>query len=75
MKKLPAEINGFGLFPLKEEGKVAHPDAYGFGYENGYKFESDEEYLEQLQGYADWRGLEETRKEQCTRPWLLDKLK
>jgi hypothetical protein len=67
-------MKGFGLVPHKAEGQAAHPDAYGIGYDNGGKFGSDEHFLKQLQAYADWHGVEETKKEMCSRPWLLDKL-
>lgn len=66
---------GFGNVPLKAEGMAAHPDAYGIGYDNGHKFGDDERYLRQLQAYADWHGVEETKQEQCSRPWLLERLK
>lgn len=56
-------MSGFGLLPLKAEG-----------YDNGDKFGSDDRYLRQLQAYADWCGVEETKRTQCSRPWLLDKL-
>ena len=68
------QFNGFGLLPIKEEGKPAHPDAYGIGYDNGDKFGSDKNYLRQLKAYAEWRGIEETKNTMCSRPWLLDKL-
>lgn len=68
-------MTGFGLLPLKAEGMASHPDAHGIGYGNGAKFGGDERYLRQLQAYADWHGVEETRKEQCSRPWLLERLK
>lgn len=68
-------MSAFGLLPLKAEGMAAHPDAYGIGFSNGDKFGGDARYLRQLQAYADWRGVEETRQEQCSRPWLLDQLK
>jgi len=65
---------GFGMIPLKAEGKAAHPDAFGIGYCNGYKFGSDKIYLKQLKAYAEWRGIDETKQEMCSRPWLLEKL-
>jgi len=73
---IPAEKSkdNFGLLPIKAEGKAAHPDAYGIGYDNGYKFGSDERYLKQLKAYAKWHGVEETKKEICSRPHLLEKL-
>ena len=64
----------FGMLPWKAEGKATHPDAFGIGHSNGYKFPSDEYYLKQLKAYAAWRGIEETKKEICERPHLLDKL-
>ena len=67
-------MSGFGLLPLKAEGMASHPDAHGIGYDNGDKFGSDERYLKQLQAYADWHGVDETKREQCSRPWLLDRL-
>lgn len=69
------EKRGFGLVPLKAEGRAAHPDGYGIGWDNGDRFGSDEQYLKQLQAYADWHGVEATKQEQCSRTWLLDKLK
>lgn len=60
----------FGLVPLKSEGMAAHPDCFGIGYCNGYKF-TEEQYLKQLKAYAEWRGVEETKKEECSRPHLL----
>lgn len=68
------DITGFGLVPIKAEGMPAHPDAYGIGYDNGDKFGSDKYYLKQLKAYADWRGIEQTKKEFCSRPHLLDQL-
>ena len=65
---------GFGLVPLKTEGKAAHPDAYGIGYDNGDKFSSAERYLKQLKAYAAWRGVEQTKREMCSRPELLEQL-
>lgn len=65
---------GFGLLPLKEPGKAAHPDAYGIGYNNGHKFPTDEGYFRQLRAYSQWRGVEETKEEMCSRPHLLDEL-
>lgn len=67
-------MSDFGLIPLKAEGMASHPDAHGIGYDNGDKFGADERYLRQLQAYADWCGLEETKATLCSRPWLLDKL-
>jgi hypothetical protein len=66
---------GFGLVPVKAEGKAAHPDAYGIGFDNGHKFGSDEQYLRQLQAYSDWHGVEQTKQEMCSRPHLLSELK
>jgi hypothetical protein len=66
--------DGFGLLPLKAEGMAAHPDGYGIGWGNGYRFPTDKQYLEQLQAYADWHGVEATKQEQCERPHLLEKL-
>jgi hypothetical protein len=66
---------GLGLLPLKAEGKASHPDAHGIGYDNGDKFGGDARYLRQLQAYADWHGVEQTKQEQCSRPWLLKDLK
>jgi hypothetical protein len=68
-------VDQFGLVPLKAEGMAAHPDAYGIGYANGDKFGGDERYLRQLQAYADWHGVEETKQELCSRPHVLEKLK
>jgi hypothetical protein len=68
-------MNEFGNVPLKAEGMAAHPDAYGIGYSNGDKFGSDEHFLRQLQAYADWHGVEATKQELCSRPWLLEKLR
>lgn len=65
---------GFGYLPLKAEGKAAHPDAYGIGYDNGFKFPTDKGFLNQLRAYASWRGVEETKQEMCSRPHLLDEL-
>ena len=67
-------MKNFGLVPLKAEGQAAHPDAYGIGYSNGHKFGDDERYLRQLKHYAEWRGVEETKKEYCSRPHLLERL-
>ena len=64
---------GFGLIPLKEEDRPAHPDAYGIGYDSGHKF-SDEDYLRQLRAYAEWRGIEETKKTMCSKLDLLDQI-
>ena len=64
----------FGLVPIKAEGRAAHPDAYGIGMGNGYKFGDDDRYFKQLRAYAEWRGIEQTKKESCERPWLLDRL-
>jgi len=66
--------NGFGLVPLKKEGEAAHPDAYGIGFGNGDKFESDEYFLRQLKAYAKWRGVDATKREHCSRPELLELL-
>lgn len=66
--------NGFGLVPLKKEGEAAHPDAYGIGFCNGNRFKSDEYFLRQLKAYAEWRGVEETKREHCSRPELLELL-
>lgn len=63
----------FGLIPLKAEGKAAHPDAYGIGY-CSCDFGSDEQYLRQLRAYAEWRGVDATKQEGCSRPHLLDRL-
>jgi hypothetical protein len=57
--------SSFGLVPVAQEGKPFHP--------NGWSM-SDAQYLTQLQGYADWRGLKETLETECERPWLLEKL-
>jgi len=65
---------GFGLAPLKASGMAAHPDAYGIGYSNGHKFGCDDSYLAQLKAYAEWRGIEQTKAEICSRPHLLDEL-
>ena len=67
-------MKNFGLSPLKAEGQAAHPDAYGIGYSNGHKFGDDENYLNQLRAYAEWRGIEETKRESCSRPHLLELL-
>lgn len=75
MKNLDIAVSsGFGRVPLKNEGKPAHPDAYGIGYDNGHKFGSDEHYLKQLKAYAAWRGAKETKEEMCSRPHLLGQL-
>lgn len=68
------KAESFGLSPLKSEGMAAHPDAYGIGFSNGHKFGDDESYLKQLKAYAEWRGVEKTKKETCSRPHLLDQL-
>jgi len=65
---------GFGLVPIKAEGKAAHPDVYGIGFGHGHKFGSDENYLKQLKAYAAWHGIEQTKKEMCERPHLLNQL-
>ncbi len=59
--------DGFGLAPLKKEGEACHPDTINIG--------SDEQYLRQLQAYADWHGVATTRNEICSRCYLLEKLK
>jgi predicted glutamine amidotransferase len=69
------KADGFGLFPLKAEGMPAHPDGFGIGYDSGEKFGSDDNYLKQLQAYADWKGYEDTMKTMCSRPHLLSLLK
>ena len=69
-----SKMGGFGLAPLKQEGAPAHPDAYGIGYSNGHKFGDDEHYLKQLKAYAEWRGIEATKSEMCSRPDLLDQI-
>ena len=71
---LEGNMKNFGLVPLKAEGLAAHPDAYGIGYSNGHKFGEDENYLKQLRAYAQWRGIEETKRESCSRPHLLELL-
>ena len=60
-------MNGFGLEPLKAEGMACHPDHAG-GY---YITCTDEEYSEQLQKHIEWRGIENVKKEQCSRPHLI----
>lgn len=72
--KMENKPEGFGLLPIKAEGLAAHPDAYGIGYCNGHKFGNDDNYLRQLKAYAKWRGIEETKKEACERPHLLELL-
>lgn len=67
-------MSGFGNIPLKKEGSAAHPDAFGIGYANGHKFNTDAHYFKQLKAYAAWRGISATKKEICSRPYLLDKL-
>ncbi len=76
MKMISVEYEriGFGLCVLKKEGEAAHPDGYGIGMGNGYKFPSDEQYLKQLRAYAEWHGIDETKREMCERPYLLDLL-
>ena len=69
-----SEMSGFGLAPLKQEGAPAHPDGYGIGNGNGYKFPDDEHFLKQLKAYAGWRGIEATKSEMCSRPDLLDQI-
>ena len=56
------------LTPLKAEGMPVHPDTFCW---NG----TDEAYLLRLQAYADWRGIEETKRTECSKPEMLERLK
>lgn len=60
---------GFGLVPMKAEGKAMHPDHF-----NNASDLSDEQYLKQLQTYKDWAG-NSVYEVMCSRPELLGKLK
>jgi len=51
----------------KAEGMAVHPD-------DTEAHMSDAFYLKQLQQYANWRGLQETKIESCSRPEVLDLL-
>ena len=67
----------FGLARIKAEGMAMHPDEDHICMcdecvDGGYR--NDDWYLRQLQSYADWRGVEETKAEWCSRPHLLEKL-
>ena len=64
-------MTGFGLCHVKSEGEACHPD--GWSMEDGSPV-PDDWYLDQLQAYAAWRGVEGTRKEGCERPHLLELL-
>lgn len=64
-------MEGFGLVAIKKEGAACHPEAYGIGHANGYKY-TDEQYLNQLRAYAEWAGVEETKSVMCSRPHLLE---
>ncbi len=65
-------MDGFGMVGLKTEGAPAHPDYWGIGC-NPFTG-TDEQYLRQLQAYADYHGIDEARKVDATRPELLDLL-
>ncbi len=56
----------FGRAAIKAEGQPAHPDIY----DNVGDFD-DYWFLRQLRSYASWRGVEETKKDMCSRPKLL----
>jgi len=60
-------MNGFGLARIKQQGAPCHPDDCRIDCDDDF-------YLEQLQAYAGWRGVEETKKEWCNRPHLLKEL-
>jgi len=56
--------------------RARHPDnimAYLSAVHKGEV--SDKVYLHHLQMYADWRGVDQTKKEPCSRPHLFDALK
>ena len=52
------------------EGQASHPDFF-----DNVDELSDERYLRQLQAFADWIGVEETKTYYCSRPSLLRDLK
>lgn len=47
------EETGFGLMRVKVEGAPCHPDDYGIGGGNGYKF-TQKQYARQLKAYNEW---------------------
>jgi len=62
------KATGFGSIPLKQEGAPIHPDGMECELTDGM-------YFEQLQRYADWHGLEETKRIMTVRHHLLHLLK
>jgi len=61
-------LTEFGLAHVKCEGGGVHPDDIDRDL-------TDEQYLRQLHAYARHRGIEQTQKEFCLRPELLEKLR